>query len=138
MPKDMRVGPEADAVAPTLNVIWLPPLLLLALTTALGMGLWLSALNVEFRDVRYVVPFLVQFWLFVTPIAYPSSLLREPWRTLYGLNPMAGAVTSLYSIVTDARLHHRIEVVGGILADECAGVLQPFFAELRRGPTYSG
>ena len=54
--------------------------------------MWLSALNVKFRDVRYIVPFLVQFWLFATPIAYPSSLLREPWRTVYGLNPMAGVV----------------------------------------------
>ncbi len=79
-------------IAPTLNVIWLPALLLLALITALGVGLWLSALNVEFRDVRYVVPFLVQLWLFATPIAYPSSLLPEPWRTIYGLNPMAGVV----------------------------------------------
>ena len=67
-------------------------LLLLAVITALGVGLWLSALNVKFRDVRYIVPFLVQFWLFATPIAYPSSLLREPWRTVYGLNPMAGVV----------------------------------------------
>jgi len=77
---------------PTINVIWLPLLLLLALITALGVGLWLSALNVEYRDVRYVVPFLTQFWLFATPIAYPSSLLSEPWRTLYGLNPMVGVV----------------------------------------------
>jgi len=77
---------------PTINAIWLPLLLLLALITALGVGLWLSALNVEYRDVRYVVPFLTQFWLFATPIAYPSSLLVEPWRTLYGLNPMVGVV----------------------------------------------
>jgi len=76
----------------TANVLWLPLFLLLALATALGAGLWLSALNVQFRDVRYVVPFAVQFWLFATPIAYPSSLLPEPWRTLYGLNPMAGVV----------------------------------------------
>jgi lipopolysaccharide transport system permease protein len=79
-------------VVPTANVLWLPFLLVLALVTALGVGLWLSALNVEFRDVRYVVPFLIQFWLFATPIAYPSSLLSEPWRTIYGLNPMAGVV----------------------------------------------
>jgi len=58
----------------------------------LGVGLWLSALNVQFRDVRYTIPFLTQFWLFATPIAYPSSLLSEPWRTLYGINPMAGVV----------------------------------------------
>ncbi len=79
-------------IMPTANVIWLPLLLLLAFVTALGAGLWLSAMNVQFRDVRYAVPFLVQFWLFATPIAYPSSLLPEPWRTLYGLNPMTGVV----------------------------------------------
>jgi lipopolysaccharide transport system permease protein len=56
------------------------------------VGLWLSALNVQFRDVRYTVPFLTQFWLFASPIAYPSSLLSEPWRTLYGINPMVGVV----------------------------------------------
>jgi homopolymeric O-antigen transport system permease protein len=77
---------------PTVNVLWLPLFLLLALVTALGAGLWLSALNVQFRDVRYTVPFLIQFWLFATPIVYPSSLLHQPWRTLYGLNPMAGVV----------------------------------------------
>lgn len=77
---------------PTLNVLWLPLFLLLALVTSLGVGLWLSALNVEYRDVRYVVPFITQFWLFVTPIAYPSSLLHQPWRTVYGLNPMVGVV----------------------------------------------
>lgn len=76
----------------TANILWLPALLLLALATALGVGLWLSALNVEYRDVRYTVPFLTQVWLFATPIAYPSSLLPEPWRTLYGLNPMVGVV----------------------------------------------
>jgi lipopolysaccharide transport system permease protein len=79
-------------LVPTLNVIWLPLFLLLALVTSLGVGLWLSAMNVQFRDVRYTVPFLTQTWLFMTPIAYPSSLLSEPWRTLYGLNPMAGVV----------------------------------------------
>ncbi len=79
-------------IMPTWKVIWLPLLLLLALVTSLGVGLWLSALNVQFRDVRYTVPFLTQFWLFATPIAYPSSLLPEPWRTVYGINPMVGVV----------------------------------------------
>ena len=79
-------------IVPTINALWLPALLLLALVTSLGVGLWLSALNVQFRDVRYVVPFLTQVWMFATPIAYPSSLLGEPWRTLYGLNPMVGVV----------------------------------------------
>jgi lipopolysaccharide transport system permease protein len=79
-------------ITPTLNVIFLPFFFLLALVTSLGAGLWLSAMNVQFRDVRYTVPFITQFWLFATPIAYPSSLLEEPWQTLYGLNPMAGVV----------------------------------------------
>ncbi|MDW8129035.1 MAG: ABC transporter permease [Bryobacterales bacterium] len=79
-------------VAPGWNALWLPAFFLLSFVTSLGVGLWLSALNVEYRDVRYLVPFLVQFWMYATPIAYPSSLLREPWRTVYGLNPMAGVV----------------------------------------------
>ena len=79
-------------IVPTARVIWLPALLLLALVTSLGVGLWLTAMNVQFRDVRYAVPFLINAWMFATPIAYPSSLLPEPWRTLYGLNPMAGVV----------------------------------------------
>lgn len=74
------------------NVIWLPLLLLLALITALAVGLWLAALNAQYRDVRHAVPFLTQFWLFATPIAYPSSLLAEHWRTLYAVNPMVGVV----------------------------------------------
>lgn len=68
------------------------PLILLALITCLGVGLWLSALNVKYRDVKYMMPFLTQFWMYATPIAYPSSLLSQPWRTLYGLNPMAGVI----------------------------------------------
>lgn len=79
-------------IYPALSIILLPFLLLLGLITALGVGLWLSALNVKFRDVRYTIPFLTQFWLFATPIAYPSSLLSEPWRTIYGINPMVGVV----------------------------------------------
>jgi lipopolysaccharide transport system permease protein len=74
------------------NLLALPLFVLLAVITSLGVGLWLSALNVQFRDVKYVVPFITQFWMLATPIAYSSSLLREPWRTLYGLNPMAGVV----------------------------------------------
>ncbi len=77
---------------PTINVFWLPLFLLLALVTSLGVSLWFSALNVEFRDVRYIMPFLTQLWLFSTPIAYPSSLLSEPWRTIYSINPMVGVV----------------------------------------------
>ena len=79
-------------VVPSLNMLWLPLFLLLAFVTALGVGLWLSALNVQYRDVRYVLPFVTQFWMFATPVVYPSSLLAEPWRTVYGLNPMVGVV----------------------------------------------
>jgi lipopolysaccharide transport system permease protein len=79
-------------VAPTLNIVFLPLFVLLTAVSAMGVALWLSALNVQFRDVRYVVPFLGQIWLFATPIAYPSSLLSESWRLVYALNPMVGAV----------------------------------------------
>jgi lipopolysaccharide transport system permease protein len=79
-------------IVPTVAVLTLPFFVLLAAATALGVGLWLSALNVQYRDVRYVIPFLVQFWLFATPVAYPSSLLPERWRVVYGLNPMSGVV----------------------------------------------
>jgi lipopolysaccharide transport system permease protein len=77
---------------PGLTVLWVVPLSALAMVTSLAVGLWLSALNVEYRDIRYVVPFMTQLWMFATPIAYPSSLLDEPWRTVYGLNPMAGVI----------------------------------------------
>jgi lipopolysaccharide transport system permease protein len=79
-------------VSLSFKLLYLPFFLLLTITTALGVSLWLSALNVEYRDVRYTVPFLTQFWLFATPVAYPSSLLSEPWRTIYGINPMVGVV----------------------------------------------
>jgi lipopolysaccharide transport system permease protein len=79
-------------LVPSPKVVLLPLLLVLALITSLGASLWLSALYVQYRDIRQVVPFLVQLWLFSTPVAYPSSLLSEPWRTVYGLNPMVGVV----------------------------------------------
>jgi len=79
-------------IRPGPAIVLLPLFVLLAVTTALAVGLWLAALNVEFRDVRYTIPFLTQFWLFATPVAYPSSLVPERWRALYGLNPMAGVV----------------------------------------------
>ena len=79
-------------IVPGINILLLPFFVLLAMITSLGVAFWLSAMNVQFRDVRYIVPFLVQAWLFISPIAYPSSLLPEPWRTVYGINPMAGVV----------------------------------------------
>jgi lipopolysaccharide transport system permease protein len=80
------------SIAPTVNALWLPAFFLLALVTSLGAGLWLSALNVQYRDVRYIVPFLTQCWMFVTPIVYPSTLVPEQWRVLFGLNPLTGVV----------------------------------------------
>jgi len=79
-------------IVPGIAVLTLPFLLLLAVVTALGIGLWLSALNVRYRDVGYIIPFVVQFWLFVTPVAYPSTIIPEGWRYLYSLNPMVGVV----------------------------------------------
>jgi homopolymeric O-antigen transport system permease protein len=78
--------------SPGLTAIWIIPLVGLATLSALGVGIWLAALNVRYRDVRYVVPFLLQVWLFATPVAYPSSLIGEPWRYVYALNPMVGVV----------------------------------------------
>jgi lipopolysaccharide transport system permease protein len=79
-------------VHPGKAILTFPAFLLLAVATALGAGLWLSALNAIYRDVRYALPFLVQFWMFVSPVAYPTSLVPERWRWLYGLNPMAGVI----------------------------------------------
>jgi lipopolysaccharide transport system permease protein len=79
-------------IVPAWQVVAVPGLVLLAVTTALAVGLWLAALNVKYRDVRYTINFLVQFWLFATPVAYPSSIVPARWRVLYGLNPMVGVV----------------------------------------------
>ena len=77
---------------PTMQILWLPAFLLLAVLTALGVGLWLSALNAIYRDVRYVLPFLIQLWLFASPVIYPPSLMSAKWRWLFGLNPMTGVI----------------------------------------------
>ncbi|MDZ4717812.1 MAG: ABC transporter permease [Roseiflexaceae bacterium] len=79
-------------IIPTLAILLLPVFTLLTLVTVMGVGLWLAALNVQYRDIRYVVPFMTQIWMFATPVVYPSSLFPEPWRTLSGLNPMAGVI----------------------------------------------
>lgn len=79
-------------IIPTPALWTFPLFVFLTLLTALGVGLWLSALNVQYRDVRYIIPFVIQLWLFATPIAYPASLIPENWRVLYGINPMAGVV----------------------------------------------
>jgi len=79
-------------VVPTSAAVLLPFFVVLAVATALAVGLWLSSLNVKYRDVRYVIPFLTQIWMFATPVAYPSSIVPDTWRPLLGLNPMAGVV----------------------------------------------
>lgn len=77
---------------PTVRILWLPAFLLLAIMTSLGVGLWLSAINARYRDVRYTVPFLIQLWFFASPIVYSSNLLPERFQIIYGLNPMAGVI----------------------------------------------
>jgi lipopolysaccharide transport system permease protein len=79
-------------ITPKATTLLLPLFMLLAIATALGVGLWLSALNALYRDVRHAIPFLIQFWMFLSPVAYPSTLIPAKWRWLYGLNPMAGVV----------------------------------------------
>jgi len=96
----------------------LPLFLALAILTALGVGLWLSALNAIYRDIRYVVPFLVQFWMFASPVAYPSSLVPERWRWVYGLNPMAGVIEGFRWALTG-----HGDAPSGLLAASCATVL---------------
>ena len=90
----------AYGILPALTALWLPVLLLLALLTALGVGLWLSALNALYRDVRYVIPFVISFWMFASPVAYASSLVPARWRWLYGLNPMAGVIDGFRWAIT--------------------------------------
>ena len=98
-------------------LLWLPVFALLAFVTALGVGLWLSALNVQFRDVQHAVPFLVQVWLFATPIAYPSSLLSGSWRTVYGLNPMVGVVEGFrWALLGSGTAPSHQVVVSGLAA----------------------
>ncbi len=80
------------AIAPTPRMLILPFLLLLALFAAFGIGLWLSALNVRYRDVNYIIPFVVQVWLYASPVAYSSTLIPAQWQWLYGLNPMVGVI----------------------------------------------
>lgn len=79
-------------IVPTIAMLTLPLFVLLTIAVALGIGMWFSALNVKYRDVRHVLPFLTQVWMFATPVVYPSSIVPESWRMLYALNPMVGVV----------------------------------------------
>lgn len=89
-------------IYPSFNVLWLLPLLmLLVLATALGVGLWLAAINVYYRDIRYIVPFFTQFWLYLTPVIYPADKLSSSWQLIYGLNPMVGVVEGFRWVLLD-------------------------------------
>ena len=105
-------------VIPRATTLLLPLFMLLAVATALGMGLWLSALNALYRDVRHAIPFLIQLWMFLSPVAYPSTLIPLKWRTLYGLNPIAGVVEGFRWALTG-----RGSPPGALLAVSCAVVL---------------
>lgn len=76
----------------TWNALWLPGFLLLLIMTVLGVGLWLSALNIHYRDIRYIVPFMTQFGMFVSPVVYPSSVVPARWQSIYAMNPMVGVI----------------------------------------------
>ena len=88
----MLLAMAASATAPTWAILTLPAFMLFAVLAALAVGLWLSALNVQYRDVRYTIPFLTQFWMFLTPVAYPARMVPKAYRVLYGMNPMTAVV----------------------------------------------
>lgn len=79
-------------IQPTVQIVFLPAFMILAFITALSVGLWLSALNVRYRDIRYTVPFLMQFWMYASPVVYPVTLIPEKWRMVFGFNPMTGVI----------------------------------------------
>lgn len=122
------IAMAAFGVVPTAAILALPVFTLFAVATALAIGLWLSALNVQYRDVRYTIPFLTQFWLFVSPVAYPVSLVPEAYRTLYGLNPMAGVIegTRWALLGTDAPDWSLMGVSAAVVAVLLAGGLYYF------------
>lgn len=104
-------------IPPTVNIWTLPLFLLLALLTALGIGLWLSALNVLYRDIGYIIPFLTQLWFYLTPIVYPASQVPEQWRNIYALNPMVGVVEGFrWALLDTATAPGPMVVVSSIVA----------------------
>ena len=119
---------------PTAAVVILPLLVAIAVATALGVAAGLSALNVRYRDVRYIVPFMIQMWLFATPIAYSSTLLDEPWRTLAAINPMMGVAEGFRWALLDTA-HAPWDLIG-ISAASAAVVLLAglaYFDRVERG-----
>jgi lipopolysaccharide transport system permease protein len=126
----MAAGPLFGwfTVKPTAAILSIPIFTLFAVLTALAIGLWLSALNVRYRDVRYTIPFLTQFWLFLTPVAYAASLVPPAYRLLYGLNPMAGVVEGFrWALLdTDAPDWRMMAVSAGVVLVLLAGGLYYF------------
>jgi lipopolysaccharide transport system permease protein len=104
--------------APSARLLLVPVILLLPIASALGIGLLLAAVNARYRDVQYAVPFLAQLWMFASPVVYPSSLLSEPWRTVYALNPMVGAIEGLRWAVLGADIR-----VGSLCAASVVGAI---------------
>jgi lipopolysaccharide transport system permease protein len=106
-------------VVPTAAIVLLPAFLLLTLVTALGAGLLLSSAAVRFRDVQYVIPFLVQIWLFATPIAYEPRIFPQPWRSVLGLNPMAGVVEGFRWALLGTRAAPRLGMALSVVVAFC-------------------
>ena len=103
-------------VTPNVHLLTLPIFLGLALTTALGVGLWLSAINVRYRDVGYAVPFLVQMWMFASPVAYSANAVSEKWRLLYSLNPLTGVIEGFrWALLGVERPDPRIIVISAVV-----------------------
>jgi lipopolysaccharide transport system permease protein len=115
-------------VMPTIAIVTLPLLVLLACATAFALGLWLAVLNVRYRDIRYTIPFLMQFWLFATPIAYPASMVPERWRMLYALNPLVGVVDGFrWALIgTPESLHPSAFISVGVVVVRTIGGLLYF------------
>jgi lipopolysaccharide transport system permease protein len=124
-------------VAPTWNILFLPAFIVLAVATSLGVGLWFSALNVKYRDFGYTIPFIIQIWLFASPVVYPSTMIPLPYRVLYGLNPMAGVIEgSRWALVgTDPPSLMIFVSVGVVIALLISGMfyfrkMEQYFADI--------
>jgi lipopolysaccharide transport system permease protein len=106
----------AYGVLPSVRILLVPFFFLLTLLISLGVGVWLSALNAEYRDVRYTIPFLTQLWMLATPVAYPASLLHGSWRILYALNPMVGIVEGFRWAVLGGKSELASELLASVLS----------------------
>jgi lipopolysaccharide transport system permease protein len=113
-------------IAPTGNILFLPFFLLLALATTLAVGLWLSALNVKYRDVGHAIPFLIQCWMYASPVVYPLKIVPQKWQRIYGLNPMVGVIEGFrwallgkeppdFAIITGSALIVTLLLLGGLI-----------------------